>query len=110
MSASLALLAPSVFLSGCTANFVPSSPTAVPFATIQGNVHGGRQPVTGSHIYIYAAGSTGYGSASTSLLTAFNTGSYPTTLDANNNYYVTSDASGNFSLTGEYTCVANPQV
>lgn len=112
MSASLALLASSVFLSGCSANFAAASAasTAVPLATIQGNVHGGRQPVTGSHIYIYAAGSAGYGSASTSLLTAFNTGAFPTTLDANNNYYVTSDAGGNFSLTGEYTCLANTQV
>jgi streptogramin lyase len=98
-------------LAGCSANFAPAASTeAVSIAGIQGNVHGGRQPVVSAHVYIYAAGTGGYGTASTSLLTAFSTGSFPTAADSNNNYYVTTDANGNFQLTSEYKCTANTQV
>jgi len=31
---------------------------------------GGRQAITGAHVYLFAAGTSGYGTASTSLLTA----------------------------------------
>lgn len=55
-----------------------------------GNVHGGQQPVTGATITLYAAGSTGYGSA-------------PSVLDT-----TTTDGGGNFSLTGQYNCPASP--
>jgi hypothetical protein len=65
--------------------------TASPLSTalqIRGSVHGGRQPVSGSVIQLYAAGNTGYGTGAVSLLTSS----------------VTSDAAGSFSLTGKYTC------
>jgi len=118
----LALVSPTLLLSGCATSFDPD-PTTIPTQTslkgISGNVHGGRQPVSGAHLYVYAAGAGGYGgngiaastaNASTSLLTSFPTGSFPTAKDAANNYYVTTDINGNFALTGEYTCTSGTQV
>jgi hypothetical protein len=88
-------------LSGCSANFgsISNDPsqTAV---HIQGLAHGGQQALSGAHIYMYAAGSTGYGSASTSLLTSA-TGN---PADANGNFYVITDAGGNFNIAGAFTC------
>jgi hypothetical protein len=52
------------------------------------SVHGGQQPISGATLQLYAVGTTGDGSAATPLLTQT----------------VTSDASGNFNLTGAYTC------
>ncbi len=52
------------------------------------SVHGGQQPISGATLTLYAAGTTGDGSPSTSLMTT----------------PVTSDANGNFNLTGAYTC------
>jgi hypothetical protein len=87
---------------------------------LSGAVHGGQQPVVGAHVYLFAANTTGYGgagiaassgNASLSLLTS----GAGTTLDSSGgattgDYFVTTDASGNFSITGDYTCVAGAQV
>ncbi len=56
--------------------------------TVNGQVHGGQQPVVGAHIELYVAGSSGNGSASSSLLTT----------------PVLSGSSGTFSITGDYSC------
>ena len=118
VSASVAFGAMVVFLSGCGVGVESASPDSS-LGLIVGNVHGGRQAVVGAHIYVYAAGTTGDAgpgiaatalNASTSRLTAFSTGSFPTAQDANNNYYVTTDANGGFTLNGEYTCVPGTQV
>ncbi len=71
---------------GCSAN-VPSS-ISLAGGQLRGNVHGGQQPVTGSSVQLYAAGTTGYGSAATALLSS----------------PVVTDASGSFTITGGYTC------
>jgi len=108
------LIVPCCLLSGCA--FGPTAPPspALPSTglAISGVVHGGRQPVIGAHLYLFAANTTGYGSASVSLLT-----SVPgnTTLDTgggatNGDYYATSNSSGSFSITGDYTCTAGQQV
>ena len=60
-----------------------------------GNVHGGQQPVTGAFIQLYAVGTSGLQSASTTLITP---GS------------VTSDMNGNFNITGMYSCTSATQV
>ena len=78
-----------VFTSGCSMTNLTSvdriSPTG---AAVQGKVHGGQFPVGGSTIGLWVAGSTGYGSAGTNLLTST----------------VTTQADGSFSITGDYTC------
>jgi hypothetical protein len=68
-----------------------------------GTVHGGRQPIAGAHVYLFAANTTGYGQASVSLLSGTgNTDSVGT--------YVTTGADGSFSISGDYTCTAGQQV
>ncbi len=75
--------------------------------TLQGKVYGGQQPIVGASVYLYAANTTGYGSASVSLLNNV----AGTSQDASGNYFVATDGSGNFSITGDYTCPgANSQV
>ncbi|MEO6816847.1 MAG: choice-of-anchor D domain-containing protein [Edaphobacter sp.] len=78
--------------SGCSgshqAGSAPSSPPPPAPSTVKGTVRGGQVPVTGASLQLYAVGTTGDGSSATALL------AQP----------ITSDASGNFSLTGAYTC------
>ena len=106
-------------LTGCD-----MTPTAAPSehvgAPILGNVHGGQQPIVGTHVYLFAANTTGYGgtglaatgtNASISLLKAASN----TTLDTsggatNGDYFVTTDSNGSFSITGDYTCTYGQQV
>jgi len=91
-----------LLLSGCAgvpvANTIEN--TSVQGAALQGRVHGGQQPISGAHVYLYAINNTGYGSPSLSLLTSA-TGNPP---DGNDNYYVTTDSGGNFTITGDYNC------
>ena len=85
-----------VLLSACAAMWMSgcaSGPRALADGTVQGqafsgNVRGGDQPVAFSTIQFFAAGSGGYGSAATSLLTV----------------PVMTDAGGNFSISGDYAC------
>jgi streptogramin lyase len=98
-------------LTGCGAGFSAAPAlSASSLNGIQGSVYGGQQPVNLSHVYVFAAGTGGYGGASQSLLTSVTTGSFPTMPDANGNYYVTTNARGFFRLTGEYSCTAGQQV
>lgn len=91
-------------LAGCAI-----SPTAAPTPdqglAIQGIVRGGQQPIVGSHVYLFAANTTGYGgpgiapsssNASVSLL--------------NSPGYVVTDGSGGFSITNDYSCTPDTQV
>jgi streptogramin lyase len=113
LSKVLFLLSTSGFLvlSGCsgkqsmTSTNPGSGPTQA--VTLRGMVHGGQQPIVGAHVYLLTLSTTGYGgpgvppsssNASTSLLT---TGSGQ---DGSGNWYVTTDSSGNFTITGDYTC------
>ena len=61
---------------------------------IQGAVHGGQQPVSGSTVQLYAVTTEGYNAPATALLTV----------------PVTSAASGSFSITGDYSCTGVDQV
>lgn len=83
---SFCLFSSSLFIIGCGAG----SPANVPMAgpRLQGNVHAVQLPVSGATIQLYAAGSSGYGTAAMPLLTA----------------PVLTDAGGAFSITGQYTC------
>ena len=98
---------------GCSGSFAPSpvEPNEVPIGNIQGTVHGGQQPVTGAQIYLFAASTAGFGSASTSLITSGKPGvtcNNGGTL--NGDCFVTTDSNGNFALGGEYTCTQGTQV
>ena len=96
-------------LSGCSASFTssPVEPHETPIGNIQGTVHGGQAPISGGHIYLYAAGTTGYGTAATSLISSTASNAFE---DGNGNYYVVTDANGNFALGGDYTCTQGQAV
>jgi hypothetical protein len=73
---------------GCGVNLPSTGPIA------GGHLHGNlseqqsQHPISGATIRLYAAGTSGYASNATSLLTPA----------------VVSDVNGNFSITGDYTC------
>ena len=96
----------SLALTGCEGGnsmIAPLNPAVVVSASAHGRVMGGQQPITGASIYLYAAGAGGYGSAATSLLT-----SSAGNQDGSGNWYVKTDASGNFTITGDWSCPASP--
>ena len=77
--------------------------------SVSGTVMGGPLPVIGSHIYLFAANIhnwAGPGIAAQSANASFSllkNVQGMTTADSNGNYYVTTDALGGFSLSGDYT-------
>ena len=73
----------SLLLGGCSQDTVLNEPSVR-----HSSVHGGQQPVIGATLQLYAVGTTGDGSPASALLTQT----------------VTSDANGNFEITGAYTC------
>src|SRR5258707_1590171 len=64
----------------------PTAPRAVSGPSLSGSVHAGQIAVSGASVQLYAAGSSGYGSPASSLLSTS----------------VKTDASGKFTL--DYTC------
>jgi hypothetical protein len=93
----VALTAVALFTSGCSVFSTPIGSDTIPMAgaAIHGMVHGGRQPISGASIGLYAAGSGGYGSSSgvTNLLVT----------------PVSTAGDGTFTITGDYggyTCTA----
>ncbi|SNT34404.1 hypothetical protein SAMN05421770_1083 [Granulicella rosea] len=89
-----------LILSGCglgaagSGNPVSAS-AAISSTGIAGSVHGGRQPISGATVQLYEVGATGYttGLAKPILTTA-----------------VTTNSTGGFSITGDYTCDAGSYV
>jgi hypothetical protein len=93
------LLGLAVAMTGCAGiTNVSSGPVLASYQGLHGTAMGGQQPVTGASIYVYAAGTTGYGSTSTNLLGGT---SYPST--------ITTNSSGSF-VTGAFTCNAGQQL
>lgn len=96
----------------------PPAPVQASVGHLHGSVFGGHAPIVDSHIFLLEAtasgtSSSGYATMATSLLSASSTATsstYPVTQDLDTGsptyglYYVTSDASGAFNLTGDYTC------
>jgi streptogramin lyase len=93
---------------GCSSSFTtePSGAGKTAIGRIQGDEHGGRAPISGAHVYVYAAGTSGYAGSATSLLQP----GIDTIQDGNGHYYVLTDATGAFSISGEYTCIEGTQV
>ena len=87
----IALSALSAILTGCGIDQV-SSTNPYPASVISGKVRGGQQPISNAQVYLYAANTSTYGGAPTSLL--------------NSPGYVTTDADGNFSFNGAYSLSA----
>jgi hypothetical protein len=104
----------STLLAGCGAGF-QAAPGAQALS-VSGTVHGGNLPISGSHIYLYAAGTGAYGgpgisansaNASVSLLTTKNA----TLHDGNGQYYVLADSTGAFRFTTDNTtCTTGQQL
>ncbi len=103
-------------LTGCMGGTMGthSIPAPAPDAgvAIQGRVHGGQQPITGAHVYLFAANTTGYGgpgiaaSASNQSVSLLNATGHSDAIGG----YVQTGGDGSFSITGDYSCTPNTQV
>jgi PKD repeat protein len=82
-----------------------SSTATIKIFVPNGRVYGGQQPITGAHVYLFAANTTGYGQASVSLLSAAATG----TSDAVGAYVLTGP-DGGFFWNGNYICTPGAQI
>jgi len=80
--------------------------TLATVASTDGASYGGKQAIVGAHIYLFAANTSAYGTASISLLNPSLSG---VSVDKDG-AYVTSSSAGNFSFTGRYTCTPGQQV
>jgi hypothetical protein len=109
-----------IALTGCTvgtSGAFPDVPSQSQLGTIQGSDYGGHAPLVGAHIYVLQPAVTGYGAQATSLLSASYSGtSYPTTANTSDTgipttgtpwYYQTTDSTGAFNISSDYTCTAN---
>ena len=103
-------------MSGCSGFAVATFPGVTSqgsVGTLQGSVFGGHAPIVNSHIFLLEATGSGYATMAKSLLSASSTATsttYPVTQDqtpgsvTNGLYYVTSDGSGAFNISGDYRC------
>jgi hypothetical protein len=125
----LALSAVVLTLTGCAGiqTASKSAPTQFSLGAIKGNIHGGQNPVGGSAVQVYAAGTTGtYGTAATALIPTANAactstqspkcyylGGFPGCVASGSQTCYTgviSDAGGNFSLNGDYSCTSSQEL
>lgn len=97
MMAAVAISAAALLMTGC-AGFSAKTATDTPMAgpALHGSVFGGRQPISGATLTLYAANNTGttYGAANTNLLTQT----------------TRSNPDGTFNITGLYSCSAGQQM
>jgi hypothetical protein len=110
----LPLLILASILTGCGMGAVAPSGSVVSLQ-LHGTVHGGQQPISGSTIQLWAAGTGGNGTAATGLISAANylPGGVQCTMGSPNCTFgnVVSDGNGNFNITGDYVCPGtNPEV
>jgi len=96
-------------ITGCSGTMMTAGNLPAAAGTsLHGTAKGGQQPLTGARIYLFAAGATGYASASPSLL---NTAIPAVSTDLSGNGYVLTDTTGSFTITGDWTCAhASDQV
>jgi streptogramin lyase len=71
-----------------------------------GESYGGKQAISGAHVYLFAANTEGWGKPSISLLDPTLSGVSVDSTGA----YVTSSSTGGFNFTGRYTCTPGQQV
>ena len=91
------LLSLNLFFAGCGSGMRMGSggSSETQGVAITGKIQGAQQPISGTNVYLFAAGTGGYASAPKSLLTT-------------SGGYVTTDSSGDFNITGDWTCPAAP--
>ena len=115
----LSLLPVVSLISGCSADFSPDlspNPDVVAGQPFSASAFGGRQPVSGAHVYMLAVDTTGYDHASDSLLLPYSGSSSKTTLDTsggptNGYYYITTSATGGLDVvSAEYNCTVGQAV
>jgi streptogramin lyase len=113
----LSTLALPTLLTGCAGSSfdpltgTPASPASETGQAFSGKIMGGRQPINGGHLYIFAADTSAYGNASDSLIVSDPTAPYPSTEDSNGDFYITTDAGGGFALaSGQYSCTVGQNV
>jgi hypothetical protein len=114
-----ASILPVVALTGCaigTASFPDSSPVPehAPIGSISGSNFGGHAPLIGAHVYVLQPSTSGYGTRASSILssTGANNGATNPTPVLNSSdpdipntwYYQTTDLTGAFNISGDYTC------
>ncbi len=85
-----------------------SSATVTMSGGLSGNNFGGHAPIVGAKVFLLQAGTSGYGSKSTSLLTSAAGGTDTSIVGSPGSpaYFTTTDLSGYFNITGEYSCTA----
>jgi hypothetical protein len=116
----LALATATLAMTGCAgfqANTL-STPGHITMSAIKGNVHGGQSPISGATIQVYQAGTTGtYGTGAVALIPTttpqyYLGGANGCVASGTQTCYSTviSDANGNFSITGDYTCSAGTEL
>jgi streptogramin lyase len=86
-------------------NYAQSTGTANLVVEVQPGVSTGITPVASAHVHLLAAATSGYGAASTSVLTSSQTGQSDAA-----GPYVQADANGLFTLPGGATCTAGQQM
>lgn len=119
------LSVPALLLTGCSANFDSSGapPSQLSVGNISGRTWGGRQPIAGARVYLLQTNTGNYAgpgltaSASNASVSLLRNIPGTTQLDStsgsytNGDYYVTTDANGAFTITGDYnTCASGSQV
>lgn len=93
----LAATTAALLLTGCAglSTSTPVAPKTVALGGTRGSLFGGQQPISGAAVQLYQTGTTGYGTGATALVSGQG---------------VTTDANGNFTLTGTYHCTAGTYV
>lgn len=106
--AMLAVTAAALTLTGCAGfqgGHSVAAPSQIGMSVLKGNVHGGQSPISGATIQVYQAGTSGYGTGAIQILGA--TGCQSTNSCVST---VVTDAGGNFSITGQYSCTSGTQL
>jgi hypothetical protein len=100
-----------LILTGCSSS-PQAAPTPEPGFTISGIANSGQQTIGGGHVYLYTPGTNGYGQTAVSLLNSSVLTNEPgySGQDSNGNYYVITNASGNFTITSDYNCTSGQPV
>ena len=108
---------PPLLMTGCGISSVSNNAVSTSQGVaIAGEVYGGALPVNGARVYLFAANTGGFAgsgitaSTTNASISLLKSGSN-TAEDTSGDFYVTTGASGGFSITGDYSaCTAGQQL